>query len=470
MARSFEAPASHSCGWRFAHVLPLLLVAHALVASSPDPANLVALECSIHQLAFRYGSTRITTNAKALHDALNLGDPACKSVLGSEAIKSNADIIESKPSFTELRRRQQASAKHGSYDDDATSTYYVSTTGRDTNPGTKSAPFATLAGARDAIRKSKPTAAGPAGANEVVVYVRAGKYFLNETFELDHRDSNTAWVAFPGELVTLSGGVQMKASRFKASAANRNILVAEAVGLPTANRKRAPASAAKFGAPPSRVNQLFQDDQRLVRARYPNGNPQTGAGICFSKAQHAGEGCGAWLKPASNAGGASQDAGNHLYDLKLSLNRGNSPTLGCPECTQGPQQFHYAIYDPPTGHPVYDTDAGGPAVPGWTNRSVFSMWGSIFDRPAAFAVDQETWTNKTWANPERAVVHMFHGALWGGWQFQVAGMDATNASSSSSGGGGGGPTIKLGYGGYQEGRGAHISTLSLSSVARVIER
>jgi hypothetical protein len=42
-----------------------------------------------------------------------------------------------------------------------------------------------------------------------------------------------------------------------------------------------------------------------------------------------------------------------------------------------------------------------------------------------------------------AVVHMFHGGLWGGWQYSVSSQPTSD-------------TIAFGYGGYQEARGSGI--------------
>ena len=46
-------------------------------------------------------------------------------------------------------------------------------------------------------------------------------------------------------------------------------------------------------------------------------------------------------------------------------------------------------------------------------------------------------------------VHMFHGGLWGGWQYQVTGV---------KGGADGSVEVNLGYGGHQEGRGSSIKS------------
>jgi hypothetical protein len=42
-------------------------------------------------------------------------------------------------------------------------------------------------------------------------------------------------------------------------------------------------------------------------------------------------------------------------------------------------------------------------------------------------------------------VHMFHGGLWGGWQYQVASQDAANGA------------LMFSHGGYQEARGSGIN-------------
>ncbi len=311
----------------------------------------------------------------------------------------------------------------------------MSPDGRDTNPGTHDAPFATLARARDALRKRSHSGA--------TVVVGGGTYHMPSTLDLDARDSHTRWTVADGETATLSGGIPIDAARF--SPYRGDILVAD-------------MRADKLS--PGLVNQLFADGVRLVRARYPNGNPQTGRGICFSKSQRDNERCDEWLTPAVKQDGRRQDPGLKDFSLSLPLNRGDSPTLGCTECVQGPQTFHYDIFSPPAGHPVYDNPDATPVVPGWKNRSVLSLWGSIFDRPGAVTVNQSTWTDKNWKHPETAVVHMFHGRLWGGWQFQVKALERPHKGPS---------LLTFEYGGFQEGRGASVSQSSRFYVENVFE-
>jgi hypothetical protein len=83
---------------------------------------------------------------------------------------------------------------------------YVSPEGNNSNKGTKTAPFATIDRAQVFVRSIK----GP-----VVVYLRAGTYYLKNTIvftEADSRKANEAvtYEAFPGEKVTISGAQPIK--------------------------------------------------------------------------------------------------------------------------------------------------------------------------------------------------------------------------------------------------------------------
>ena len=67
----------------------------------------------------------------------------------------------------------------------------------------------------------------------------------------------------------------------------------------------------------------------------------------------------------------------------------------------------------------------------------------------ALKKDKEQFRAAPQANPQTAIVHMFHGALWGGWQFQVTDVVEevmNNNTGGSDGKGATGATIKLGYG------------------------
>jgi len=195
--------------------------------------------------------------------------------------------------------------------------------------------------------------------------------------------------------------------------------------------------------PPPKVNSIFIDGRRQIRARYPNGDPQSSDGICFSKNQRVGEGCKSYAR-AKGGGGSLPSPGPVVKIRNIGPNRGLSPTKGCSQCLDY-GSFQYSIFPPPLNHPVYNQPLPGI---GWSNNSHFNFWGSLFSRPADFVVDiHNGWTNKTWHNPNTGFVNMFHGGLWGGWQFA---LDRVEVSGSET-------QIYHAYGGWQEGRGSKIS-------------
>ena len=64
--------------------------------------------------------------------------------------------------------------------------FFVSTIGDDSNPGTYAQPFATLQGARDAVRKINKNMTG-----NIIVNIAAGDYYLSQTLDLNTQDSGT---------------------------------------------------------------------------------------------------------------------------------------------------------------------------------------------------------------------------------------------------------------------------------------
>jgi hypothetical protein len=68
--------------------------------------------------------------------------------------------------------------------DNFATAFFVAPDGDDTGPGTRDAPFASLARARDAVR-----ALGPEARGDILVEAAPGDYILEEPLRLDHRDS-----------------------------------------------------------------------------------------------------------------------------------------------------------------------------------------------------------------------------------------------------------------------------------------
>ena len=114
-------------------------------------------------------------------------------------------------------------------------------------------PFASITGARDAIRQLK--ASGPLRA-PVTVQIRGGVYYVSETITFTPQDSGTkecpiSYVAYPGEKPELIGGRRITGFKPAKGALLRVFL-----------------SEVKEGK--WYFRQLFVDGHRQIRARYPN--------------------------------------------------------------------------------------------------------------------------------------------------------------------------------------------------------
>src|SRR5207244_599178 len=65
-------------------------------------------------------------------------------------------------------------------------TYYVASTGNDTNPGTITSPFRTLQRARDVVRTVNANMTG-----DINVFLRGGTYPVSSTIDFGSGDSGT---------------------------------------------------------------------------------------------------------------------------------------------------------------------------------------------------------------------------------------------------------------------------------------
>ena len=118
--------------------------------------------------------------------------------------------------------------------------YFVAATGSDTNPGTVSLPWRTLEHAQTVMRSAGPTN----------VYVRAGTYYRTSALALTTADNGQTWSAYPGETVTLVGGLPITNFQMWQG----NILVTD-------------VSTQGFG---QAFTQLLFNGVRQTLARYPN--------------------------------------------------------------------------------------------------------------------------------------------------------------------------------------------------------
>ncbi|RZM28982.1 MAG: right-handed parallel beta-helix repeat-containing protein [Pedobacter sp.] len=132
-------------------------------------------------------------------------------------------------------------------------TIHVSLSGKDSNPGTAKAPFATLEAARDQVRKLRRQKQLN---GSVTIQVNSGTYYLTKPLEFTREDSGTASSALiirgaAGKTPVLSGGSLLPSFQKVTEQLWK-------IDLPNPNA---------YGGP---IQQLFINGTRAVRARTPN--------------------------------------------------------------------------------------------------------------------------------------------------------------------------------------------------------
>lgn len=132
--------------------------------------------------------------------------------------------------------------------------FYVSPDGNDGQAGTLNAPFATLHRAQAAVREQ--IAAG--GSGDISVIIRGGVYCLDAPLTFTSRDAGAedravVYKAYEGETPVLSGGRPV-------------------TGWKKAEGDRWVANLPEVVSERWHFRQLFRDDARLPRGRFPNGD------------------------------------------------------------------------------------------------------------------------------------------------------------------------------------------------------
>ena len=166
--------------------------------------------------------------------------------------------------------------------------YYVAPDGDDSNPGTAEAPFATIEGARNALRPI--IAEGLTMA--LTVKIEAGTYYFDHCIEFDAQDSGTAEFPITYEAVgdvIFTGGVTLDGAGFTAiteeekarlsgDAANK-VVCFDLTTIGLSKDDWGPLSAIgtystayKYddAAGSAMWSEVFVNDQRQTLARYPN--------------------------------------------------------------------------------------------------------------------------------------------------------------------------------------------------------
>eukprot|EP00039_Didymoeca_costata_P028093 m.19976 g.19976 ORF g.19976 m.19976 type:complete len:818 (+) comp6723_c0_seq1:67-2520(+) len=280
-------------------------------------------------------------------------------------------------------------------------TFYVDPTkGSDSNAGTITSPFQTITRGIKAARMLK-------GANKTII-LRDGVYYIaKESLEgltLTSADSNLMIKGFPGENAIVSGGVPLSSTKWsKFGERNGHTIWMSDVALDS-------------------IPGLRLDRERVVRARHPNGNPETmGLHTIPTGWVSAAE---SWL-PGRAANGPATPP---IEIFVGSINRSSS----------------YSVY------PFYTNAIGGicnglftPNVSFWCNPrnprdGAHGVWngsgGLVYNDSAS--LDDKPWTNET-----NGIVQVWHNG--GHWATQMYMVDKRDIASK---------TITWSKGGFQDAR------------------
>lgn len=195
--------------------------------------------------------------------------------------------------------------------------------------------------------------------------------------------------------------------------------------------------------------QMFIDSGsiRAIRARHPNGNPETS---------------GLYSNPTGYmAHGNYTPSGEVVPDpveIQLSTpsrNMSAFPTFGVGEGGSVsqfvPPMSIWGQVTPPHGHWCVTVPRCQLPRPHeqWHDRRTARCYCCRYHVPHGLSFNETVFPAQPWTHVERAVVHAFQGEHWGNWQYQVAGLEQDNPRP-------GFVNISWVYGGFQEARGDTI--------------
>ena len=371
---------------RLIHLHTQMLGFTAFAFGYADP-----VDCAFRQLALTMSSANLggsMDKLAAVSAALNISDCA-----GSEqswiAAALNAQRSMGRSSAAKVATPRAAAGLE----------LFVSPTGSDSAAGTLAAPLKTLAAAQARLR----TASSRGGA---VVNVRAGTYY--ESLVLGPSDSGVpgspvTWQSYNGEAAVVSGGDAIDCAWKKSTA------------TPGAWTCVLPANSPPF-------TELFYGGKRLQRARWPNGDPSvpcndaagcitagytaavaaSGVGRCAPNAKPLVGGPVVTMLGAGatlTSGIAGLNAASPAVQINVSDKEYHPKDMGAFENFQAFSGGGVACYNNSLNEPYWNA--------GTCNCKDFGLAPDAAARAAK------------WKNASTGVVHMFHSARWGNWQFEV---------------------------------------------------
>lgn len=355
-----------------------MCVLQLLHAASGDQQT---FDCALRRLAVEF-ALRIQPDITAaqlqdLADALN-GSPE----FGQYACNVTPPAVEAAPVQPPLQLISPA--------------WFVdAVSGSDNQEGTQAAPFRSIARALAASRSS--------GAAVRAIYLRSGTFFLaspeqgGATLVLGPRDSGLTLAAFPGETVWVSGAVPLPSLSWSRVAGRAGNVWQARIATP----------------PPAGFPGLRWNGTRLVRARFPNADPELGFGSSLEPT--------AWIPPAPqptptvwtppvpNRTDTNNGYGIQFYTLGIGG--------GC------------AAYDPPAGF--------------WCSNATMRFGGFSAEPrwPSGMHIGPGVLPNAPYADPTTATVHAWRSGHWFTRMHTVAAFDAGSGNYT------------FGHGGFQGGEG-----------------
>ena len=166
---------------------------------------------------------------------------------------------------------------------------------------------------------------------------------------------------------------------------------------------------------PNTFTSLFINGRRVVRARYPSGNPEM-MGLHTNPTGYVSAAV-KWLPPTPKP--PAEEIHIPRPELKNMHFQEFQTGIGGPVAAFDPPESYWG-----TAHPV---GGGGQGTYRITTGLVYSP--------------DEEFTRRAWKRPETGVVHAFHSGHWGNWQFAIDGRDNSTQE------------ITWTLGGFQEARG-----------------
>eukprot|EP01047_Picozoa_sp_COSAG01_P028741 COSAG01_NODE_1942_length_8842_cov_5.900492_2_plen_601_part_00 len=267
--------------------------------------------------------------------------------------------------------------------------------GSDANEGTSARPFATVGRAVAATRAARASGGSGAAAAAAAVVLRQGSFHLPRTIELGAADSGLTIRAAPGEEVWLSGGRPLTGLHWLPH--GNHVWVADLSGVDNV---------------PDTIMGLRLGGQRLIRARFPNGNPELGMFGCIPQPPQAK---GTVVPcPKTSASGMSLTVDHSAWNVStvnqsqpVSIFKANDSTVFRNDSTGGQSWDHYkigigggcAILDPPAGQWCA-------APKGFVNT--FGV-----------EISSDMLPNQPYHDPRGAVMQVWHENHWCSWMWEV---------------------------------------------------